>query len=420
MAGTGFFRVEQCDGRWWLVDPQGAPFISLGVNSVRYQGDYIKGDRMPYNEVVSRKYGGEEPWARAAVERLRNWGFNTIGGNTGYPPSLTWQMGMPYTITLNLGTAFEPDHWLSGKLPNVFDPGFAVAVEKRAEEVCAPIRDDPMVLGYFSDNELHWAPDWRRSLPVLDEYLTFPSGTPGKREAIALLRERYHDELPYFCQMWGCRIESWDALEAGGGAEVVARQNGKRVEADRDAFVRLAAEKYFATCAAAVRRVDPNHLLLGDRLAGYVTTPVLKACRDHVDVISFQTYEWVPPYDMLDTIYRLTGRPIMITEFSFKAMDSGLPNTFGGGRPVATQEDRAAGYERYVRGMLSLRYMVGLHWFKYCDQPKVGRKLDGEDCNYGLVTIDDDPYELLTERMRRVNAEALAIHEAARDSEEQV
>jgi hypothetical protein len=154
--------------------------------------------------------------------------------------------------------------------------------------------------------------------------------------------------------VWGCKLQSWEQLAEGSGLEVTGRQRGSGVEADRNAFLRLVAERYFSICAAAIKRADPNHMVLGARWAGYVPVPVLKASRDHVDVLSFNTYEWVPPYDLLDTIYRLTGRPIMITEFSFKAMDSGHPNTQGGGRPMATQADRLAGYERYFMGIPAL------------------------------------------------------------------
>ena len=58
--------------------------------------------------------------------------------------------------------------------------------------------------------------------------------------------------------------------------------------------------------------------------------------------------------------------------------------------------------------------MVGYHWFEHADQPAEGR-FDGEDCNYGTVTIEDNPYAELTETMTRVNAAAERIHaEAAR------
>ena len=29
---TGFFRTERASDRWWLVDPDGAAFISVGLN----------------------------------------------------------------------------------------------------------------------------------------------------------------------------------------------------------------------------------------------------------------------------------------------------------------------------------------------------------------------------------------------------
>ena len=31
---TGFFRLEEAKGRWWLVTPQGNAFLSFGLNHV--------------------------------------------------------------------------------------------------------------------------------------------------------------------------------------------------------------------------------------------------------------------------------------------------------------------------------------------------------------------------------------------------
>jgi hypothetical protein len=93
---------------------------------------------------------------------------------------------------------------------------------------------------------------------------------------------------------------------------------------------------------------------------------------------------------------------MMITEFSFRAMDSGLPNTKGAGAPVATQQDRADRFEEYVSALASLPNCVGYHWFEWCDEPKQGR-FDGENSNYGLVTINDTPWKTLVARVRQVN-----------------
>ena len=34
MNGTGYFRTEKMDNRWWFVDPEGHPFLSLGVDCI--------------------------------------------------------------------------------------------------------------------------------------------------------------------------------------------------------------------------------------------------------------------------------------------------------------------------------------------------------------------------------------------------
>ncbi|GIX08058.1 MAG: hypothetical protein KatS3mg115_2461 [Candidatus Poribacteria bacterium] len=131
-----------------------------------------------------------------------------------------------------------------------------------------------------------------------------------------------------------------------------------------------------------------------------------------MDVVSYNNYDFQPPVERLREVYRLTGRPILLTEFSFKAKDSGLPNTKGAGTPVETQKDRADHFERYVTTLMELPFVIGYHWFQYSDQPPEGR-FDGENSNFGLVTLQDEPWELLTERMREVNGRIESVHRSA-------
>jgi hypothetical protein len=52
-----------------------------------------------------------------------------------------------------------------------------------------------------------------------------------------------------------------------------------------------------------------------------------------------------------------------------------------------------------------------VHWFQYADEPPGGRA-DGEDYNFGLVDVDDRPYEGLVAALRDSNR--LAQHPASR------
>jgi hypothetical protein len=179
--------------------------------------------------------------------------------------------------------------------------------------------------------------------------------------------------------------------------------------ADRLDFLRIIAREYFRACYEVIRKHDPNHLILGARFAGYAPRPVVEAMGEFVDVVSFNHYGFEPPTKTLEELHRITGKPVMITEFSFKAMDSGLPNTRGAGQPVPTQKDRADHFERYVTALMKLTYCVGYHWFQWSDQPAQGR-FDGENSNYGLVKETDEAWELLTQRMTEVNGRIEAIH----------
>ena len=79
---------------------------------------------------------------------------------------------------------------------------------------------------------------------------------------------------------------------------------------------------------------------------------------------------------------------------------------------MASQAERSACFRRYVVAALSRRAVIGCHWFEHADQPAQGR-FDGENSNFGTVTIGDDIYLELTQAMTAVNAEAEALHEAS-------
>ncbi len=396
---TGFFQVAERDGIWWLVTPQGNAFLSKGVNNVSFRADDAPAlGYSPYQRAVQDKYGSQEAWAKAAVARLRGWGFNTLGSWSS--PS-TFNQNLPYTINLNLATRAGAN-WLKGAVGDFFSEDFQQNMEAACRQLCEPHAKDPWLLGYFTDNELRWGADWRGKQSLLEEYLRFPEGAAGRRAALELLQQRYKD-IAALNQAWGTSLARWE--------DVTGREEtkGEAARQDQAAWQELVARRYFATCKSAVRKADVNHLILGCRFAGLAPDPVLRGLKGSVDVVSFNNYGRTAPVETLQHIYKLTERPIMLTEFGFKAMDSGLPNTKGAGRPVATQADRAEAFTRYVHGLIDLPFMVGFHWFEHADQPKEGR-FDGENSNYGLVTIEDRPWETLVATMTRVNAGLEARH----------
>ena len=235
------------------------------------------------------------------------------------------------------------------------------------------------------------------------------SKTDLPRDMVVLGIEMVYGNLDKANRAFQTNAKSYDELlDQLLGAKTLSdvAMEVKRVQ---DRFLRLVAGQYFRVCHDAVRAVDPNHLILGCRFAGYCPTEVAEGMKQYVDVVSYNHYGKLPAEDKLKELHRITGRPLLITEFSFKAMDSGHPNTKGAGSPVATQQDRADGFTQYVQTLMAIPSMVGYHWFEHTDQPFDGRG-DGEDCNYGLVNLNDEPWDILVNQMTKVNAQVEQIH----------
>lgn len=77
----------------------------------------------------------------------------------------------------------------------------------------------------------------------------------------------------------------------------------------------------------------------------------------------------------------------------------------------SNQSERTNGAVQYITDLMNDPRCVGYHWFEYVDEPVEGR-FDGENCNFGVVNINDDAYVTLTDALTTVNANAADIHGA--------
>jgi hypothetical protein len=80
---------------------------------------------------------------------------------------------------------------------------------------------------------------------------------------------------------------------------------------------------------------------------------------------------------------------------------------------VDTQAERARGAAAATETFARIPQIVGSQWFQYYDHPKGGRA-DGEDYDFGLVDINNRPYEKLTRALAGANRAAAAVHTAAK------
>jgi len=404
-AATGFFRTTRGEGRWWLVDPSGSVFISVGVNRVSLRPrDPRKEKESPYREAALEKYRTEGEWSRAAVERLRGWGFNTLGAGS---EGATWGRGMPYTVGLKCTSVVPLGEGC--EFPDVYDPAYERAVRRHASRVCRSQASDRWLVGYFTDDDVGWGSAEEGAGSLLAEFLGLDDEAPGRRALLTFLALR-HLNIGELNEVWGTEYASFE--EVGRTPQV-----GSHIPRDDvAAFQREVAGRYFQVAHDAIRAVDAYHLILGPQFDGEAPGAVLRAMGEYVDVVSLGCQGTRPPAEQVREIYRVTQLPVLVLRFGFRATEpSGVAE--GEEAAGATREERAELYEQFVRDLLALPMVVGYHWVDHTDEAvrdARGRYVGG----FGLVNVRDEPYGPLVAAARRVNRDVyrLATGKAASPS----
>lgn len=173
------------------------------------------------------------------------------------------------------------------------------------------------------------------------------------------------------------------------------------------------AAKYFKTTHHIIKTLDPNHLILGVRFNQPPPIAVLYAAKNRVDAFSFNCYTNSyenPPY--LEMIYQITSKPLIISEFSYFSDDnrSGNRNTYSFSGKVSSQGLRAESYQQRMIKAASKAYIIGADWFQWNDEPPMGRTLDGENHNFGIVDINDKAYDDMVNAIKKVSPQVNIVH----------
>jgi hypothetical protein len=381
---TGFFRVEQVDGRWWFVDPDGHLFFSTGSTGMgsgggdarmRGREDFFTAmppvDAAPvpgrapqtgfYGWNLARRHGADAKtkWIDLAIRRLESWGLNTIGN---WSDSRLWDTDRKAYVVNLRGWGMETGYM---GMPDVFSDEFPKIAGKAAAEQCGPRKDDPYLLGYFIANEPPWP--GRESL-VVDTILERP---PSAIQPEA------------------------KAFMAGGDTPERRKQ-----------FVYRAFDRYLEVIDAAIRRYDPNHLNLGLRFGGGVPPAEMLRASQAFDVYSMNVYATSVNAKVMGEIYRVTGRPIIVGEFHFGVPGRGLA---AGLVQVRDQAERGTAYRYYVEQAAAFPAFIGASWFQWVGQPSTGR-MGGENYNIGLVDVTDRPYRELIDAMKTTHRRLQDVH----------
>jgi hypothetical protein len=388
IKGTGFFRVEKIDGRWWFVDPDGYLFLSHGVdcvnpggggtaNNLQVRANMFK--ELPPEQFrqnnqgrMSASYGawnlyrryGEDYREKAnemVIKRMDKWGLNTIAN---------WSSAAVYELNRKAHTlqlrGLAMDGSLMG-LADVYAPGFAANIDASMKTYLPMNRNNPWIIGYFVGNE----PSWLQQEARLCDLILEGEDRPIKTELKKFL------------------------------------QSGDTPERKKE-FIHNTFRIFLQTVKTTMKRYDPNHLNLGIRFGNLneLDESLMEICRNAFDVLSFNSYSLAPNKEMMDRALRLTNMPMIIGEYHFGTVDRGMAQSLW---QVENQQQRGVAYRYYTEQAYSHPAMIGTAYFQWCDQDLLGRG-DGENYNCGMIDVTDRPYKYQTEALMETAKRLYTVH----------
>ncbi len=378
---SGYFRVARND-RWWFVTPDGSAFLSFGLNHPNK--DYVRQD---YNiEHWKREFGVGDAYspeflaafAAKTMKDIRYFGMNTLGCH-----ALKEDFGR-ITIPYIQGLFFvRTAYWLvqgPRSFPDVFSQAFQQHCERIAQRVAAPKREDPYLMGYTFTNvpiltdrdaDAHGEVPWGRSQPNMPTWprvlRNHPGSSPGKKVYVDLMRERYTG-IAEFNRTYQSSFASFEDLQNTANWCPFIKAGDIDDAADDHEFLKKILDQYYSVGCAAVRKVDPNHMIFGDPLNANTAPPddIVALMARHCDLIAYQCYG---NYDLqrplLDRWSAVTKKPLFHADSSFSVADEHMPDPIG--VVCADHETRAREFLDCATQLLARPDIVGWNWCGWMD-----------------------------------------------------
>lgn len=370
----GFFYAQKIDNRWWLIDPEGKGAVNIAVNVIPTISDNISLKEV-YDRLWELGFNGAASFMADESQTMR---YNNMSPNKF---SYTRRINF-YNTYVGLRKSYYPttSTRLTGSMLNymfVFDPKFAEFCESRAKTFGDAYKNERDLLGYFLDNELQFHTDQLQKL-IRD----LDPGDPSYEMAMSFATSKGLTKTQV--------LNNYSSISSAIKAE----------------FATKLADKYYEVTTTAIRKYDPNHIVMGSRLHGGSrdTQGIVQSAAKWNDVVSVNFYDTYSPVDQITSPTKYLAwidKPLVIGEFytkGYDAYENGFVTGFNGaGWVVKTQTHRGYFYQNTCIEFLKARSVIGWHYFQYSDDA------DSNKGMFKLVVYGGEEYTELTSQMRLLN-----------------
>lgn len=401
---TGQFT--QYGDRWFLKSPSGKPIFALGdqvIGMVR--------ENYAYYRSQTALWPSERKWAQNVVDLHKRLGFNTVA------VAATNQLAFEAAGHANMigleyysGEGRAPSPYMTDSqghfnthMPDPFDPIWREGYRQAAAVRAKKLNSENYIAGVFVNNEMQLGnPDKIREHSIIG-YVYSPAC--GK-EFVRWLRARYGDNIDQLNLAWYGETkkryhQSFDAIlvdkpdpQASISGIAATRVPGSEF---KEAYVRdfyeftvYAVHEYATYMLSVLKDLMPNKLICSQRFQGEATDEMLAAWKDY-DIIAWNAYPiWEPgqtcftdaQLNGMRKAFEITGKPMIISEWGSASYEAGLP-----GSVVSFDRfrDEGDGYEKVIKQLAGLPFVVGAIHFGWQDLPDTEREA------WGIVDSQGNP-----------------------------
>ena len=430
----GFVHVERTGGVWFMVNAEGERFVPTGMNHVGPMSRFA-----PYNrDFWIDKFGprlfsasghidwhgpGVKKWLDRIAKDHKDYGFNTLAFH--HPPTMPSeycnQLKLYYFGKMRMShvharraRTMSPDK----KFPDVFDPTWLANLDRHVERFTARHKNAKYLLGYsYDDLPAYTIHNLERRIegfehhPWILDIISKPGLTEGKSVWIDVLKEQYPSAAGAG-DMYGLVISDWD--EFARVTEWGLPKDPAHGFADQAMMNARIIEAYLKAHHDAIRKHDPNHLILGDKIQNARPQPdwVWEIVKEYVDVIVIQDYDFFTPEHerKLRHIYSVTGRPIINGDHSYGVLRPHMHAVKG--VKVDSAEAKGQEYATYLRGIMNLPFMLGWQTCGYLETWEGTSDATGKQ-QTGYFDPFGQPIKEALSHVKAANGQAVQWHERA-------
>jgi hypothetical protein len=167
------------------------------------------------------------------------------------------------------------------RFSDVFDSAFQTGLRARCAESVRTFRDNKLAVAYVFTGVPVWSREWVSWFRALD------AEADGKQQYLQFLKQTYSYNIDLLDTTYGIESTSFTDLAAYPWTSLDTARPA--VRKDDEAFLGWIAQVLCATAVEALRKHDPNHLIIGQAFSRKVPGVVIEACAPALDAV------WLEP-----------------------------------------------------------------------------------------------------------------------------